>query len=194
MTGPTDCPFCSMPAERIIDRNEFGFVIRDAYPISPGHTLVIPTRHVRSFFDISELERSALMQLLGIARSQLDSEFSPAGYNGDPNGQVKLPKYWYSKTSLLDRTTTIFAAIHSKNPMKGTDGGLFPALERALQAATKPMDCNDLYEMPAIKKRAASVNRVSDYWATFGSRAALCAFPPRTVGMAARRLEVPVEE
>jgi hypothetical protein len=47
--------------------------------------------------------------------------------------------------------------------MKETEGGLFPALEKALQKATKPLDCNDLYEMPVIKKRAASVNRVSDY-------------------------------
>ena len=81
MTDPTDCPFCSMPAERIIDRNEFGFVIRDAYPISPGHTLVIPYRHVGSFFAISEADRNGLMQLLDTAKTTLDADFSPAGYN-----------------------------------------------------------------------------------------------------------------
>jgi hypothetical protein len=47
--------------------------------------------------------------------------------------------------------------------MKETEGGLFPALENALKAATGPLDCNDLYEMPSINMRAASVNRVSDY-------------------------------
>ena len=81
MTDPTDCPFCSMPAERIIDRNEFGFVIRDAYPISPGHTLAIPYRHVGSFFAISEADRNGLMQLLDTAKTTLDADFSPAGYN-----------------------------------------------------------------------------------------------------------------
>ncbi len=81
MSAYTDCPFCTLPAERIIDRNEFGFVIRDAYPISPGHTLVIPHRHVGSFFDIREAERNGLMQLLEAARKQLEAEFSPSGYN-----------------------------------------------------------------------------------------------------------------
>jgi hypothetical protein len=47
--------------------------------------------------------------------------------------------------------------------MKDAEGGLFPALEKALRSATMPLDCNDLYEMPSIKKKAASVNRVSDY-------------------------------
>jgi hypothetical protein len=47
--------------------------------------------------------------------------------------------------------------------MKETDTGLFPALELALRSATKPLDCHDLYEMPSIKSKAASVNRVSDY-------------------------------
>jgi diadenosine tetraphosphate (Ap4A) HIT family hydrolase len=32
-------------------------VIRDAYPVSPGHTLVIPRRHVGSFFDLTADER-----------------------------------------------------------------------------------------------------------------------------------------
>jgi diadenosine tetraphosphate (Ap4A) HIT family hydrolase len=81
MTAPANCPFCTLPAERLIDRNEFGFVIRDGYPISPGHTLVIPHRHVGSFFDISMAERNGLLQLLDAAKCQLELEFSPSGYN-----------------------------------------------------------------------------------------------------------------
>ena len=44
-----------------------------------------------------------------------------------------------------------------------SESGLFPALERTLQAATAPLDCNQLYDLPEIKTHAASVNRVSDY-------------------------------
>lgn len=47
----------------------------------PGHTLVIPKRHVRSFFDLSEDERNGLMALLTQAQVGLVTEFSPAGYN-----------------------------------------------------------------------------------------------------------------
>ncbi len=36
------CSFCTLPAERIIHRSQHGVIIRDGYPITPGHTLVIP--------------------------------------------------------------------------------------------------------------------------------------------------------
>ena len=76
-----ECPFCSLPRERVIARNQFAIVLRDAYPISPGHTLVVPSRHVGSLFDVSADERAALMDLLAEAKRQLDVEFRPAGYN-----------------------------------------------------------------------------------------------------------------
>lgn len=47
--------------------------------------------------------------------------------------------------------------------MRTNEDGLFPALEAALKAATEPLDCQALYDMPAIREHAASVNRVSDY-------------------------------
>ena len=81
MNARADCPFCSLPQNRIVERNEYGFVIRDAYPVSPGHTLVIPSRHVASFFEISDEERSGLMSLLNAAKIELDAEFKPDGYN-----------------------------------------------------------------------------------------------------------------
>lgn len=47
--------------------------------------------------------------------------------------------------------------------MRTNEDGLFPALEAALKAATEPLDCQALYDMPAIREHAASANRVSDY-------------------------------
>ena len=77
----TSCPFCSLPEARVLSRNESAIVIRDAYPVAPGHTLVIPLRHVLSFFDATPDERSAMLELLDAAKAQLQSEFGPAGYN-----------------------------------------------------------------------------------------------------------------
>jgi diadenosine tetraphosphate (Ap4A) HIT family hydrolase len=51
------CPFCQIPPERIIAQNEHAFAIRDAFPVSPGHTLIIPKRHVGSFFDTTQEEK-----------------------------------------------------------------------------------------------------------------------------------------
>ena len=67
--------------------------MRDAYPVSPGHTLVIPTRHVGSFFELDEAERAVLLNLLARAREGLEREFKPDGYNigindGAPAGQT----------------------------------------------------------------------------------------------------------
>jgi diadenosine tetraphosphate (Ap4A) HIT family hydrolase len=75
------CVFCSLPQDRIIDSNDLAMVIRDGFPISPGHTLVIPKRHVGSFFEITAEERAAMFALLDRAASGLKDELAPAGYN-----------------------------------------------------------------------------------------------------------------
>ena len=75
------CPFCSLPAERVIQTSGFAVVIRDSFPVSPGHTLIIPKRHVASFFEATDVERTDLMSLLAAARADLDREFHPSGYN-----------------------------------------------------------------------------------------------------------------
>ncbi|MBN8448804.1 MAG: HIT family protein [Candidatus Accumulibacter sp.] len=77
----TTCPFCTLPANRIVLENFDGMVIDDGFPISPGHTLIIPRRHTGSFFDLSETERNSLLSLLEDAKRRLDKEFRPDGYN-----------------------------------------------------------------------------------------------------------------
>jgi diadenosine tetraphosphate (Ap4A) HIT family hydrolase len=75
------CPFCALPTERVLLRNDAAVAVRDAYPVTPGHTLVIPARHVASFFDATPAEREALLALLDESKLQLQAEFGPAGYN-----------------------------------------------------------------------------------------------------------------
>ncbi len=79
MSAP--CPFCSLTAERFVLQSELAAVIRDGFPVSPGHTLIIPKRHVGSFFEITDAERADLMSMLARARGELEREFHPAGYN-----------------------------------------------------------------------------------------------------------------
>jgi len=75
------CPFCTLPFERIIDQNDCGLVVRDGFPISPGHSLIISKRHIGSFFDLTEKERSDLLLLLDKAKLDLENEYKPDGYN-----------------------------------------------------------------------------------------------------------------
>jgi diadenosine tetraphosphate (Ap4A) HIT family hydrolase len=91
MTGT--CIFCTLSAERIVLANELAVVIRDSFPVSPGHTLIIPKRHVVSFFDVTGDERKAMLALLDSAKLGLDAAFHPDGYNvgindGEAAGQT----------------------------------------------------------------------------------------------------------
>jgi hypothetical protein len=49
-TPSAACPFCSLPLARIVDSDAMAVAVHDAFPVAPGHTLVIPLRHVGSFF------------------------------------------------------------------------------------------------------------------------------------------------
>ena len=75
------CPFCSLPPERIIDSNELALVIRDGFPVSKGHTLIIPKRHVKSLFELGGDEREDLFKALSRAKGLLESEMKPDGFN-----------------------------------------------------------------------------------------------------------------
>ena len=77
----TSCPFCTLPPERIIDSNEFGLIIRDGFPVSAGHTLIIPKRHVGSWFEIDANERLGVFALLDKAKIVLQDELNPDGFN-----------------------------------------------------------------------------------------------------------------
>lgn len=80
MESSTACPFCSN-AGNIFLRNDLAYARPDAYPVTPGHLLLIPFRHVGNYFDITRDERIALFQLLDEAKALLDQSHAPAGYN-----------------------------------------------------------------------------------------------------------------
>jgi diadenosine tetraphosphate (Ap4A) HIT family hydrolase len=81
MSTASSCPFCSLAASRIVHFNELALVIRDGFPVSRGHTLVIPRRHVGSFFELTGAERASMLALVDVARTALESELHPDGYN-----------------------------------------------------------------------------------------------------------------
>jgi diadenosine tetraphosphate (Ap4A) HIT family hydrolase len=80
------CLFCSVPRDEILIDGPIAIARIDNHPVSPGHTLIIPKRHVASFFDTSEEERLAMMRLLDEAKAVLDQKHKPDGYNIGING------------------------------------------------------------------------------------------------------------
>jgi len=75
------CPFCELPSERVIGANEYALALYDGYPISLGHVLIIPKRHIASMVEASKDEREALFDLLEQIRSELIEKCSPDGFN-----------------------------------------------------------------------------------------------------------------
>jgi diadenosine tetraphosphate (Ap4A) HIT family hydrolase len=80
-SNPERCPFCTMPADRLIESNRHAFAVLDGFPVSPGHTLVVARRHVADVFDLGENEIADIIGLIRSARLRLDQEWSPTGYN-----------------------------------------------------------------------------------------------------------------
>ncbi len=73
--------FSSIDSSEWVASNELAFAIRDVYPVSPGHTLVIPHRVVPTWWEASDDEQRAILELVDVVKGLLDDERSPAGYN-----------------------------------------------------------------------------------------------------------------
>lgn len=70
------CLFCSLPPERIVAENTLCFAIRDAFPVTPLHTLIIPKRHVSDYFDLYQPELNAIQGMLSTQRTEIMQEDS----------------------------------------------------------------------------------------------------------------------
>jgi diadenosine tetraphosphate (Ap4A) HIT family hydrolase len=55
--------------------------IRDAYPVSEGHTLVVPSRHVTTIYELPATEQSIIWELVSEVRTRLLSDLRPDGFN-----------------------------------------------------------------------------------------------------------------
>jgi diadenosine tetraphosphate (Ap4A) HIT family hydrolase len=94
-----DCPFCRVDPARVFLATATVLGLWDAYPASPGHALLIPRRHVATWFEASEAERLALAAAITDVRAVIEArcrdrgEPLPDGYNvgfnaGEAAGQT----------------------------------------------------------------------------------------------------------
>lgn len=76
------CPFCRIPGAQQMAGNDRALAVRDAVPVSPGHTLVVPRRHVECWAELTAAERSAMFDLAERVMAELDAfGVRPDGYN-----------------------------------------------------------------------------------------------------------------
>ena len=93
-TKNIECAFCNH-SRSILAQTKLSFSILDSYPVSGGHALVIPQRHVPSIWDLTSEEYTDAFILVRHVKELLQKQFSPQGFNvgvncGEVAGQTIL--------------------------------------------------------------------------------------------------------
>ena len=100
----SQCPFCSPVPEEIVLQKPLCYARYDRYPVSKGHILIVPFRHVGDFFELTESERKAAFELVWQSRAKLDSDLHPDGYNVGVNvGQTAGQTVMHAHIHLIPR-------------------------------------------------------------------------------------------
>ena len=85
MSENTNCPLCSTK-DMVIEKgqgveNELAYALTDTNPVSLGHCLIVPRRHVAEFFDATKEEKLAIFDLIDEMKVIIDKKHHPDGYN-----------------------------------------------------------------------------------------------------------------
>lgn len=113
----SNCPFCNIDDKRIISNYDDYYVIRDLFPVTELHTLIIPKRCVASYFDLNDRELNNLQQIIKKEKEELiNIDKTISGFNLGVNDG-------------LDAGQTIFHChVHliprRKNDVKNPQGGV----------------------------------------------------------------------
>jgi diadenosine tetraphosphate (Ap4A) HIT family hydrolase len=85
------CPFCRRDLSREVAASSHAVALRDAFPLSEGHTLVVPRRHVGSLFDLPSSAQADVWRLVGEVRDALAASadaFNIGVNDGEAAGQT----------------------------------------------------------------------------------------------------------
>jgi len=86
--GPDPCPFCQLDRDRLVFEAPLIRAIWDKFPVSPGHLLLVPRRHVALWPDLAAAERHALADGITDAQSLLEARLAPDGFTVGVNHGV----------------------------------------------------------------------------------------------------------
>ena len=76
------CIFCDrLAAGDLAAENELAAAFPDAFPLTRGHTLVVPRRHEADYFALTPAEQTAMWRLVNTVRARIEREIHPDGYN-----------------------------------------------------------------------------------------------------------------
>jgi diadenosine tetraphosphate (Ap4A) HIT family hydrolase len=92
---PAGCPFCSVGPGRVVAETRLTLTLRDGFPVSPGHTPIVPRRHFASLLDADDGEAAEIWQAIRLATVDLGRTYRPDGFNlgvniGAASGQTVM--------------------------------------------------------------------------------------------------------
>ena len=97
------CIFCN-PEREIIVENDAAIAVYDSYPVSPGHALVLPRRHVVTIWDLDDSEYDACFRLVRELRPILETRYGPDGFNVGANcGEAAGQSVWHAHIHVIPR-------------------------------------------------------------------------------------------
>ena len=98
------CVFCSLSQNEFLFENDLAFAVKDKMPASKGHILVIPKRHVRTYFSLTSDEIKAMHELAQKVKQYLDDLYHPDGYNVGFNVEgAGGQSVWHAHMHILPR-------------------------------------------------------------------------------------------
>ena len=85
--------FTNIDPNKILFKNDLFFIIKDGFPVSPGHLLIITNIVRKDYFELNEKERENLTEVIEVAKNLIEEEYKPDGYNigincGEAAGQT----------------------------------------------------------------------------------------------------------
>lgn len=99
-----ECIFCQIPKEEIVAESDLCLAFYDKFPVSPGHLLIIPKRHVAGYFDLTEEEVKAMQTMLFDMKNVIEEVYKPDGFNIGVNvGEVAGQSIFHVHMHLIPR-------------------------------------------------------------------------------------------
>jgi len=117
------CIFCE-PTRDILAQNERAIAVPDSFPVSPGHALVLPRRHVVTIWELDPDEYADCFTLVRHLRPILEARFHPDGFNVGANcGEAAGQSVWHAHIHVIPRykgdTPNPRGGVRHVIPLKG---------------------------------------------------------------------------
>jgi diadenosine tetraphosphate (Ap4A) HIT family hydrolase len=100
-----DCPFCHLDREILAETN-LSCAVLDGYPVSKGHSLIVPKRHVTSIWEMTTEEYTDAFSLVRQVKNIIQGQFKPQGFNIGVNcGEAAGQSVFHAHIHLIPRYT-----------------------------------------------------------------------------------------